>query len=208
MKRVGISFVFLNDDVEVTEPEWLGEMVSHVVQTNVGVVGARLWYPDHTLQHGGVVLGLGGVAGHAHHRVPRGHPGYFNRVFLQQNCSAVTAACMLVRKMVFEKLGGFNELDVGINFSDVDFCLRLKECGWQVVWTPSANLVHHESISRGTDPNSAQQDLFMREATYAQTRWGKELLADPFYSPNLRLELPAFYPAFPPRRSSKTSNRG
>lgn len=197
----GELLLFLNNDVEVIEPEWLGEMVSHAVRSNVGAVGARLWYPDRTLQHGGVVLGLGGVAGHAHHRVPRGHPGYFNRAFLQQNCSAVTAACMLVRKLLFEELGGFNELDVGINFSDIDFCLRLKKHGWQIVWTPSANLVHHESISRGTVPTMAQQDLFMREASYTQRRWGNELLADPFYSPNLCLELPGFYPAFPPRRS-------
>lgn len=196
----GDLLLFLNNDVEVTEPEWMGEMVRYASRSNIGVVGARLWYPDGTLQHGGVVLGLGGVASHAHHRVPRGHPGYFNRAFLQQNCSAVTAACMLVRKTVFEAVAGFNELDVGTNFSDVDFCLRVQKQGWQIVWTPSANLVHHESISRGTTPTRPQQDLFMREAGYVQRRWGKELLADPFYNPNLCLELPAFYPAFPPRR--------
>ena len=200
----GSMLAFLNNDVEVTDPGWLAEMTSHAARAEVGAVGARLWYPDGTLQHGGVVLGLGGVAGHAHHRVPRGHPGYFNRALLQQNCSAITAACMLVRKTVFDELGGFNELDVGVNFNDVDFCLRLQERGWRIVWTPYANLVHHESVSRGTRPNRAQQELFVREASYMQTKWGKELLADPFYSVNLCLELPAFYPAFPPRRS-KTS---
>ena len=202
----GDLLALLNNDIEVTDSGWLTEMVSQIMRDGVGAVGARLWYPDGTLQHGGVVLGLGGVAGHAHHRVPRGHPGYFNRAFLQQDCSAVTAACVLVRKAAFEAIGGFNEVNVGINFSDIDFCLRLRESGWRIIWTPCANLVHHESVSRGTQPNRAQQDLFVREAKYTQLKWGKELLADPNYSPNLCLELPAFYPAFPPRRS-KTGKR-
>jgi len=203
----GSMLVFLNNDVEVTDPGWLSEMIGHGARPDVGAVGARLWYPDGTLQHGGVVLGLGGVAGHAHHRVPRGHPGHFNRGFLQQNCSAITAACMLVRKSVFEELGGFNELDVGVNFNDIDFCLRLREHGWRIVWTPYANLVHHESASRGTRTSRAKLDLFVREATYMQTKWGRELLADPFYSVNMCLELPAFYPAFPPRRSKTSFSR-
>ena len=200
----GSLVLFLNNDIEVTDGDWLREMVSHLMQPGVGAVGARLWYPDGSLQHGGVVLGLGGVASHAHHRIPQEHPGYFNRAFLQQDYSAITAACLLVRKSVFNKLGGFDELNVGINFNDVDFCLRLKALGWRVVWTPYANLVHAESASRGMRSERARLELFMGEATYMQRKWGKELFGDPFYNPNLCLELPAFYPAFPPRRA-KTS---
>ena len=119
----------------------------------------------------------------------------------------MTAACVLVRKAAFEAIDGFNEVNVGINFSDIDFCLRLRESGWRIIWTPYANLVHHESVSRGTQPNRAQQDLFVREAKYTQLKWGKELLTDSNYSPNLCLELPAFYPAFPPRRSPYSTRR-
>jgi GT2 family glycosyltransferase len=195
----GSILALLNNDIEVTDPGWLREMVSHVLQPEVGVVGARLWYPDGTLQHGGVVLGLGGVAGHSHHRVPRGHPGYFNRAFLQQDCSAVTGACLLVRRSLFEKLGGFDEVNLKINFNDVDFCLRARQTAARIHWTPYANLIHHESASRGHHPSAEQQAQFMREATYMQETWGEQLLRDPFYSPNLSLNLPGYYLAMPPR---------
>ena len=117
-KARGDILVFLNNDTEVDEPGWLTEMVSHAARAEVGAVGARLWYPDETLQHGGVILGLGGVAGHAFPHIPRGHPGYFNRAMLQQNCSAVTGACMAVRKSVFEELGGFDEENLAVSFND------------------------------------------------------------------------------------------
>lgn len=198
----GEILAFLNNDIEATEPGWLTEMVSHAARAEVGAVGARLWYPDGTLQHGGVVLGLGGVAGHAHHRVPQGHPGYFNRAFLQQNCSAVTAACMLTRKDVFLALGGFDERNLSINFNDIDYCVRLDARGLQVVWTPYANLIHHESASRGHHPTPAQQAQFRREATFMQEKHGAALLHDPFYSPNLSLKLPGFEIAAPPRLSA------
>jgi GT2 family glycosyltransferase/glycosyltransferase involved in cell wall biosynthesis len=195
----GDLLAFLNNDVEANERGWLREMVSHVVRAEVGAVGARLWYPDGTLQHGGVILGLGGVAGHAFPRVPRGHPGYFNRAWLQQNCSAVTGACLLVRKKVFESVGGFDEKNLAISFNDVDFCLRLRAAGYQNVWTPYANLIHHESASRGHQRTLEEQEQFMREATYMQRKWGVELLSDPFYNPNLSLNLPGFDLAVPPR---------
>lgn len=195
----GEILAFLNNDIEATDRGWLTEMVSHAARPEVGAVGARLWYPDGTLQHGGVVLGLGGVAGHAHHRVPHGHPGYFNRAFLQQNCSAVTAACMLTRKSVFEELGGFDERNLGINFNDIDYCLRVAARELQVVWTPYANLIHHESASRGHHPTPAQQAQFRREATFMQEKHGRALLRDPFYSANLSLKLPGYEIAFPPR---------
>jgi GT2 family glycosyltransferase len=195
----GEVLALLNNDIEANEPGWLREMVSHVVRLEVGAVGARLWYPDGTLQHGGVVLGLGGVAGHAFPRVPHGHPGYFNRAFLQQNCSAVTGACLLVRKRVFEEAGGFDETNLAISFNDVDFCLRLQAAGFQNVWTPYANLIHHESASRGHQRAREEQMQFVREATFMQRKWGIDLLRDPFYNPNLTLNLPGFELAVPPR---------
>jgi glycosyltransferase involved in cell wall biosynthesis len=190
---------FLNNDTEIDDPGWLTEMVSHAARTKVGAVGARLWYPDGTLQHGGVVLGLGGVAGHAFPHIPRGHPGYFNRAMLQQNCSAVTGACMVVRKSVFEELKGFDEVNLGVTFNDIDFCLRLTQRGYRVVWTPYANLIHHESASRGHQRTREEQEEFERAVDYMQTTWGAELMHDPFYNPNLSLNPPGFEIAFPPR---------
>ena len=200
----GAVLALLNNDVEASEPGWLREMVSHVLRVEVGAVGARLWYPDGTLQHGGVILGLGGVAGHAFPRVPRGHPGYFNRAFLQQDCSAVTGACLLVRKKVFEDAGGFDEANLAISFNDVDFCLRLRRSGFRNIWTPYANLIHHESASRGHQATVAEQMQFLREATFMQRKWGSELLNDPFYNPNLSLDLPGFDLAVPPRGARRT----
>jgi GT2 family glycosyltransferase len=199
----GDILLFLNNDTEVETPEWLTEMVSHAARTEVGAVGARLWWPDGTLQHGGVILGLGGVAGHAFPHIPRGHPGYFNRAMLQQNCSAVTGACMAVRKVVFEELGGFDEENLGVTFNDIDFCLRLTQAGYRIVWTPYANLIHHESASRGHQRTLEEQAEFERAVDYMQTTWGAELLHDPFYSPNLSLNPPGFTIAFPPRESKR-----
>jgi GT2 family glycosyltransferase len=195
----GDVLAFLNNDIEANEPGWLREMVSHAARSGIGAVGARLWYPDGTLQHGGVILGLGGVAGHAFPRIPHGHAGYFNRAWLQQNCSAVTAACMVVRNEVFVKAGGFDEDNLAISFNDVDFCLRLRAAGFQNVWTPYASLIHHESASRGHLLTLEEQAQFVREATYMQRKWGIELLHDPFYNPNLSLNLPGFELAVPPR---------
>ncbi|HKP05457.1 MAG TPA: glycosyltransferase [Chthoniobacterales bacterium] len=195
----GDILVLLNNDTEIDEPGWLTEMVSHAARKEVGAVGARLWYPDGTLQHGGVILGLGGVAGHAFPRIPRGHPGYFNRAWLRQNCSAVTGACMAVRKAVFEELGGFDEQNLSVTFNDIDFCLRLTERGYWVVWTPYTNLIHHESASRGHQRTLEEQALFLKEAGYVQRVWPKRLIRDPFYNPNLSLNLPGFEIAFPPR---------
>ncbi|HMG06508.1 MAG TPA: glycosyltransferase family 2 protein, partial [Chthoniobacterales bacterium] len=204
----GDVLAFLNNDVEAKEPGWLREMVSHVMRAGVGAVGARLWYPNGTLQHGGVILGLGGVAGHAFTGVPRGHAGYFNRAWLQQNCSAVTAACMLVRREVFEKAGGFDEENLAISFNDVDFCLRLRAAGFQNVWTPSASLIHHESASRGHQYTREEQVQFVAEAAYVQRKWGRELLSDPFYNPNLSLNLPGFELAVPPRLPEYATSYG
>jgi len=203
----GDILVFLNNDTEIDDPGWLTEMVSHAARTEVGAVGARLWYPDGTLQHGGVVLGLGGVAGHAFPHIPRGHPGYFNRAMLQQNCSAVTGACMAVRKTVFEELGGFDEMNLGVTFNDIDFCLRLTQRGYRIIWTPYANLIHHESASRGHQRTREEQEEFERAVDYMQTTWGEELMHDPLYNPNLSLNPPGFEIAFPPRWFRRACSR-
>ena len=195
----GEILLFLNDDTEVENRGWLTELVSQTTRVEVGAVGARLWYRDDTLQHGGVVLGIGGLAGHEFPRVPRGHPGYYNRAFLQHNCSAVTGACLAMRKEVFQEMGGFDEEHLAVNFSDIDLCLRLRAQGYEIVWTPYANLLHEESASRGAQRTKEEQSQFLNEANYMRDVWGGQLLNDPFYNPNMSLNVPGFEIAFPPR---------
>lgn len=190
---------FLNNDVEASRPEWLGEMISHGTRTDVGAVGARLWYADGKLQHGGVIVGLGGIASHAYYGLPRRYPGYFNRACLHHHSSAVTAACLLMRTNLFHDLGGFDEENLAINFNDVDLCLKIRRRGLQIVWTPYADLIHHESASRGRNFTAEQVQQLIAEAKFVQQNWGPELLDDPFYSPNFSLDLPGFGLAFPPR---------
>ncbi|HSH39977.1 MAG TPA: glycosyltransferase family 2 protein, partial [Chthoniobacterales bacterium] len=194
------SFVaLLNNDLEVMNRDWLREMVSHAARAEIGAVGARLWYPDGRMQHGGVILGVGGVATHAHNGIRKEH-GYFARAHLTQNFSAVTGACMLLRKDVYLQLGGLDENNLAVAFNDVDFCLRLREAGLLVVWTPHAELVHHESASRGLEDTRSKQRRFLAEVDFMQKKWGAVLKADPFYNPNLSIESnQEFKLAFPPR---------
>ena len=194
----GEILALMNNDIETEKTGWLREMVSHAVQPGVGAVGARLWYPDGRLQHAGVVLGLHGLAGHAFQRFPPQPNSPMNRTFvLSQNYSAVTAACMVLRKAIFDDLGGFDE-NLPKNFNDVDFCLRLRERGWQIIWTPYADLVHRESASRGHISGPAEHAEFFREVAYMQKKWGEQLQRDPFYNPNLSLSV-GFALAWPPR---------
>ena len=189
----------VNNDIEVISPGWLEEMVGLALRPGVGAVGARLWYPDETLQHAGVIVGVGGVAGHAHMRRTRGDGGYFGRAEVTQNYQAVTAACLLVRKSTFLSLGGLNEVELKVAFNDVDFCMRLVEAGWRNVWTPFAQMYHHESATRGYEDTPAKRARFESEARYMFERWGDALQHDPFYNPNLSLEDGQFGLAFPPR---------
>jgi O-antigen biosynthesis protein len=195
----GDLIALVNNDIEVISTDWLAEMVSHALRPGVGAVGARLWFPNETLQHGGVVLGLGGVAGHAHMGMPRGQLGYQSRASLAQNLSAVTAACLVVKKSIFEAVGGLNEQDLAVAFNDVDFCLRVREAGYHNVWTPFAELYHHESASRGYEDTPEKQQRFAKEMAYMYQRWGVLLQADPAYSPNLTLQSDDFSYAWPPR---------
>lgn len=191
----------INNDVEVISEEWLGEMVSIALQSGVGAVGARLWYPDYTLQHGGVLLGVGGVANHAHRARAQGDPGYFGRAQLIQGFSAVTAACLLIRKAHYLAVGGLNEVDLKVAFNDVDFCLRLRQAGLRNVWTPYAELFHHESATRGQDQSPEKRARFVSEVDYMVRTWGHLLSQDPAYNPNLTLDIHAqdFSLAWPPR---------
>ncbi|MGK5024665.1 glycosyltransferase family 2 protein [Janthinobacterium sp. RB2R34] len=190
----------LNNDLEVITPDWLDEMVSHALQPGIGAVGARLWYPDNTLQHAGVIVGLGGVAGHAHIRMLRHHYGYFGRACLLSAFSAVTAACLVIRKSIYEEVGGLNEVELEVAFNDVDFCLRVRELGYTNVLTPYAELYHYESATRGLDDTAEKSARFGREVRYMMQRWAPLLQHDPAYSPNLSLQHGDFSLAWPPRR--------
>ena len=191
----------LNNDLKVISPEWLSEMVSIALQPGRGAVGAQLWYPGETLQHGGVILGLGAsrVAGHAHHQMPKGQHGYFGRASLINSFSAVSAACLVIRKAIYEEVGGLNETDLQVGFNDVDLCLRLREKGYRNVWTPYAEFYHHESATRGYEDTPEKIARFDKEVQYMKQRWGDLLLHDPAYSPNLTLDHEDFSLAWPPR---------
>lgn len=194
----GTFVCLLNNDIEVIEPDWLGEMVAQCGRDDVGAVGAQLYYPDGSIQHGGILLGIGGVAGHAHHGMARGQAGYQGRARAAQELSAVTAACMLVRRRAFEEVGGFDE-GFPVAFNDVDFCLRLRQAGWRIVFNPRAELTHHESVSRGREDTCAKQARFDSEVLRMRERWGDVLDSDPAYNPNLTLDWTDFSPSFPPR---------
>ncbi|MEW8521556.1 MAG: glycosyltransferase [Candidatus Thiodiazotropha endolucinida] len=181
----GELLCFMNDDIEVISPDWLGEMVSHGVRPEIGAVGARLWYPDDRLQHGGVVLGLGGVAGHAMKYSSKDNKGYMGRSVLIQNYTAVTAACLLLRREVFDAVGGFDSEHLAVAFNDVDLCIRIYQAGYYNLWTPYAELYHHESASRGAEDTPEKQLRFSGEAEYMLEKYGPLLQRDPAYNPNL-----------------------
>jgi GT2 family glycosyltransferase len=202
VRKVESEFVaLLNNDLTIINPDWLGEMVSQALQPGVGAVGARLLYPDDHIQHAGVILGGGGVAAHAHKGLPRANHGYFSRAILVQELSAVTAACMLVRRSAYLAVGGFDETHLKIAFNDVDFCLRLREHGYRIIYTPYAELYHAESASRGLEDTVAKNNRFEAEIKYMHDTWGDALLQDPAYNPNLSLVSGGFTLAFPPRVS-------
>lgn len=195
----GSYLLLMNNDIEAKSGGWLSEMVSVCAQKNVGAVGARLWYPNDTLQHGGVIIGVGGVAGHANHGIARGLNGYMGRATLRHEVSAVTAACLLTRKEAFTAVGGLDEVHLKIAFNDIDYCLKLRESGWKIVWTPFAELYHHESASRGYEDSPEKIERFEREQSVMRERWASWIAADPAYNPNLSLANGMFEPAFPPR---------
>lgn len=182
----------VNNDIEVIEPDWLTEMVSQALRPGIGCVGARLLYGNGTIQHAGIVLGIGGVAGHSHKGLESSAPGYFARPHLVQNVSAVTGACLVVRREIYERVGGLDQENLAIAFNDVDFCLKVRALGLRNLYTPYAVLYHHESASRGAEDNQEKQARFKAEVNFMKKKWQDLLLDDPFYSPNLSLEREDF----------------
>jgi len=181
----GEYLCLMNNDIEVQSSGWMEEMLSFAQLDHAGAVGARLWYPGNQgLQHGGVVVGLGGVAGHAHVGLKKNEKGYFGRPVLHHRCSAVTAACLMIKKSTYFAVGGMDE-QIAVAFNDVDFCLRLGDAGYHCVYTPSAELIHHESATRGDDLSDENRNRFMGEEAFMKARWGERLNRDPFFSPNL-----------------------
>lgn len=197
----------INNDIEAIHADWLAEMATRAIEPSVGAVGAMLYYPNGTIQHAGVIVGIGGVAGHVHMRQRRGCDAAFGRSRLAQDMTAVTGACMLVRRDLYESVGGLDE-QLSVAFNDIDFCLRLSRAGFRNLWTPWAELYHHESASRGFEDTSEKQARFQREVGFMQERWGGALRRDPAYNPNLSLESQQFELAFPPRDRWPASGRG
>lgn len=189
----------LNNDTEVISPNWLEEMVSLLQRPGVGIVGAKLLYPDRSVQHAGAILGIGGVAGHGHKHFPPDSPGYFSRLSVVHEVGAVTGACLLVRRDVYLEVGGLDAKWLPVAFNDIDFCLRVRDAGHRVVWTPHAELFHHESKTRGLDDTPQKLERLATEAGIVRSRWGDALLSDPSYSPNLSLESEGFEYADEPR---------
>jgi O-antigen biosynthesis protein len=187
----GELLLFLNNDVEIIESNWLSEMVGNALNTGVGAVGCMLLFPNRTIQHAGIVLGLGGYAKHVFANQPEGYAGPNGRACSLQQMSAVTAACLMVQRVHFNAVNGFDER-YAVAFNDVDLCLRLQAAGLRNIWTPNAILLHHESASRGYDDSVASQARFLVEAQQFHARWDHELRDDPFYNPNLTLTDAAF----------------
>ena len=184
--------LFLNNDTEVINGQWLQEMLEFAQRKDVGTVGAKLYYPGGRIQHAGVIIGLGGVAGHSHKYFPREANGYFTRLKIIQNLSAVTAACMMIRKEVFEEVGGFDK-NYSHAFNDVDLCMKIREKGYLVIYTPYAELYHHESLSRGYEDTPEKRKRYRKEIELFKQKWGHVLIkGDPYYSPNLTLDRADF----------------
>lgn len=196
----GRLLCLLNNDVEVIDADWLVEMVGFACRPETGAVGAMLYYPDGTIQHAGVILGVGGVANHAYCHEQAGYPGHGARALVAQNLSAVTGACLLVRRKVYEQVGGLDER-LRVAFNDIDFCLKLGRAGYRNVWTPFARLYHHESASRGADDTEEKVSRFRSEVSFMRERWASVLDNDPAYNPNLSLHIgeTSSQLAFPPR---------
>ncbi|MCC2224072.1 MULTISPECIES: glycosyltransferase family 2 protein [Roseburia] len=183
----GEYLLFLNNDIEVIRENWLSEMLANVQRKEVGIVGAKLLYPDNMVQHAGVIIGMGGIAGHPLSRHPADDCGYFARGIIQQNLNAVTAACMLTKKEVYEKVNGFEE-KLAVAFNDIDLCLKVRKAGYLIVYDPEALLYHHESISRGKEDTLEKRNRFEGEVDYMAKKW-KDVLekGDEYYNPNLSL---------------------
>lgn len=208
----GEILLFLNNDVEARHSDWIERMLEHAVRDDVGAVGAKLFYPDGTIQHAGVVVGMDGVAGHGHRGYPEHSPGDRHRLLVIQNLSAVTAACLMMRKDVYDAVGGFDER-FAVAFNDVDLCLKIRQLEKLIVWTPLARLWHHESLTRGPEDTPSKQIRFAREVQLFRDKWAEFLAdGDPYYNPHLSHNSVEYvadpHSARPPRARSVTGTAG
>lgn len=197
----GEYFCLINNDIEVLHSDWLQEMVSVAAQPSVGVVGARLYYPDGRLQHAGIIVGLGGVASHPFRGQEKFDTHYMSRTMLMQELSAVTAACLVTSRHVYESLHGLDAEHLAVAFNDVDFCLRVRSCGLKVIFDPHAEFIHHESISRGREDTPAKKQRFEHEVQHMKKTWADWLRTDPAYNPNLTERYETFALTSKPRVS-------
>jgi glycosyltransferase involved in cell wall biosynthesis len=188
----------INNDIEVINDEWLSEMVSHAVLNGAGCVGAKLYYPNDTIQHGGVILWRCGIAEHLHKGFHRSRPGYFAHLMVPLNVTAVTAACLVVKRDVYLQVGGMDEA-LKVAYNDVDFCLKVRELGKRNIWLPYAELYHHESVSRGADDSPEKAKRLQQESEILLSKWKEKIPEDPYFNPNFSLENLNIEPAFPPR---------
>ncbi len=186
-KARGKYLLFLNNDTEVITPDWLEAMVEQAQRPSIGAVGAFLLYPDHTLQHAGIIMGVNGIAGHSHKYFSAHHPGYFYQLMTSNNYSAVTAACLMCRREVFQQVKGFNE-ELAVAYNDVDLCLKLRRSGYNNICLSHVQLYHYESKSRGLDNTPEKKKRIQKEVEYMQDIWNNSINYDPYYSPNLTRE--------------------
>lgn len=196
----GEILLLLNDDTEIIDGEWMSHMIAQLLQPGVGAVGAKLLYPDGRIQHAGVLLGPQGLAAHVGQFRPANDFGYFGRTQLASEYQAVTAACLAVHRHIWTAVGGLDE-NLKVAFNDIDFCLRVQATGHKVTYTPLAQLLHYESVSRGSDQDGEKYIRFINEVLTIRDRWGFEIARDPYYNPNLSLNHGLFQLAYPPRTS-------
>ena len=190
----GDYVLLLNNDTQVITVNWMEEMLMYAQRPDVGAVGAKLYYADKTIQHAGVVIGLGAhrTAGHTHYRQKRENLGYMGRLCYAQNVSAVTGACLMVKKKAYEEVGGLEE-EFKISLNDVDFCLKLRQAGYLNVFTPFAELYHFESVSRGMDDKGEKAERYNKESERFREKWKAQLEAgDPYFNPNFSLDKSDF----------------
>ena len=186
----GEYVLLLNNDTQVITPNWIEELLMYALRDDVGVVGAKLYYDDRTIQHAGIVIGLGAhrTAGHTHYRIPEANVGYMGKLCYAQNVTAVTGACMMVKKSLYEQLGGLDE-EFAVALNDVDFCLKVREAGYLNIFTPFAELYHFESKSRGSDKDDGRAIRYQQESDRFKVKWEKVLeKGDPYYNPNFSLD--------------------
>ena len=197
----GEYLVFMNNDLEIIKNDWLKEMIYTFSEENVGIVGAKLYYSNNTIQHAGCVTGVYGVAGHIHKHLPKNSPGYFGRLGLIHNVSAVTGACLAISKKIFEEVNGFDEEKLKVSYNDVDLCLKVRDKGYKIIFNPEVELYHLESISRGKDESKYKKELNRNERREMISRYGEKLKYDPYYSVNLSLENEDVTYSFSPRKT-------